>query len=221
MSDGGTVEASTARENGGRGFFANSHVGLSLCSANNNTKDGIFASQSTLTGCTADENGGHGFSLMTSLLADSFSRNNSTNGVTATNDCTVARVFADYNADNGILADEGCTISDCTVTRNTGDGIEVSQDCRVVNNTCEQSGRSTGSGAGIYVTGSDNRIEGNHMTDGDYGLLVGGTGNLIVKNTASGNSTEYSIASGNWTGPIDTSSAGTITNMSPWVNFDF
>ncbi len=88
-------------------------------------------------------------------------------------------------------------------------------------NTCEENGRNTGSGAGIYATGSDNRIEGNAVTDCDRGIQVDAVGNFIVKNTASGNSTEFAIVGGNWTGPVDTSSAGTITNMSPWANFQF
>jgi len=215
------AENCIARENGSLGFYV-SYATLSKCLAENNEESGITASLSTISHCTVIGNGGHGISLYNdNVVLDSLVRNNSTNGVNAGTGCTISRVSVIYNGDNGILADEGCTISDCTVTQNTGDGIEVNEDCRVVGNTCEENGRNTGSGAGIYATGSDNRIEGNAVTDCDRGIQVDAVGNFIVKNTASGNSTEFAIVGGNWTGPLDTSSAGTITNMSPWANFQF
>ena len=55
------------------------------------------------------------------------------------------------------------------------------------------------------------------MTDNDRGIDVDVTGNLIVKNSASGNTTNYDIAAGNKTGTISTDP----TTAGPWDNFSF
>ncbi len=39
-------------------------------------------------------------------------------------------------------------------------------------------------GAGIYVLGSRSRIEGNHLSQNDYGIYTDGVLNLIVRNSA-------------------------------------
>ena len=59
------------------------------------------------------------------------------------------------------------------------------------------------------------RVEANHVvSNGNYGVIVAGTGNIIVRNTAVANSPNYSIASGNDAGPIGTAA----TAISPWAN---
>jgi hypothetical protein len=57
------------------------------------------------------------------------------------------------------------------------------------------------------------------VTDNDFGIVVSSTNNFIIKNVARGNATNFSIASGNRVGPVDTGSSGTITNNNPWANF--
>ena len=49
--------------------------------------------------------------------------------------------------------------------------------------------------------------------------VVDGGGNLIIRNSASGNSFEYSIAANNGTGPIVTT-ANVASNTNPNANFD-
>jgi parallel beta-helix repeat protein len=101
-----------------------------------------------------------------------------------------------------------------------------------VANICSSNGFG-GDGAGIHATGSDNRIEGNNCTDADRGIDVDGIGSIIIKNTCSGNTFNYSIVANNRYGPIinisisltaavsGSSAASTLTSTDPWANFAF
>ena len=128
-----------------------------------------------------------------------------------------------------------CTISRCTVRSNVGDGINVFGSCLVLNNACSLNGNGAGDGAGIHATigGSDNRIEGNNCIGADRGIDVDAAGNIIIRNTASGNTTNYVIVANNVFGAIvdrtapasaavsgntAASSAGTTD---PWANFSY
>jgi parallel beta-helix repeat protein len=99
-------------------------------------------------------------------------------------------------------------------------GIAVGNDCRVADNQCNANG-SSGSEAGIYTVGSNNRIEGNNVTDNRVGITVLGAGKLIIRNSASGNTiANYAFACGNTAGPMVTSA--TIAGSSnPHANYEF
>jgi hypothetical protein len=81
---------------------------------------------------------------------------------------------------------------------------------------------SSGNVASIFIEGSNNRIESNHITNniGGFGIdvfnTVTDTNNIIIKNSVIGSgANNYSIAPNNDFGPI-----GTATNStSPWANF--
>ena len=99
-------------------------------------------------------------------------------------------------------------------------------------NTWISNGNS-GDGAGLHVTSSDNRIEGNQVTDNDRGIDVDASLNLIIKNSASGNTTNYVFVASNRYGPIiditavgtaavsGNSAADTTTTTHPWANFTY
>ncbi len=93
-------------------------------------------------------------------------------------------------------------------------------------NTCDNNNTSTNSGcAGITLYGSgsvNNRVENNHIAGTGYaGLNVGGTNNLIIKNSVFGNGAkDYLITGTQITGPIITAT-GAISSTSPWANFAF
>ncbi len=93
------------------------------------------------------------------------------------------------------------TIQNCASTSNEGDGIKITNDCVVRRNLCQANG-SSGDGAGIHATSTDNRLESNNVTDNDRGIDVDAAGNLILKNTASGNTTNFDIAANNVFGAI-------------------
>ena len=102
---------------------------------------------------------------------------------------------------------------------NSGDGIEVNSHCQIVGNTCCYNGPSAAAGAGIHALGGTNRIDSNLVTGNDWGVRVDVAGNLIIRNSASGNGTNYFFTGTQSYGPT-TFAAGIVTNH-PWANFSF
>ncbi len=64
------------------------------------------------------------------------------------------------------------------------------------------------------MTGTGNRIENNLVTNTDRGIEVDVDGNFIIRNTASGNTTAFSITGTQTIGLIITAT-GTITTTNP------
>ncbi len=156
---------------------------LSNCSTTRNTGFGIGTSSGcTLTRCSSVSNNGI--------------------GISATSGCTISGCSVSFNGADGILVGSGCTIADSTVSSNTLDGIQCDAQCIIRGNTCAANGSGFGDGAGIHATASDNRIEGNNCTFGDRGIDVDAAGNIIIKNTCSGNTIDWSIGANNVFGPI-------------------
>lgn len=225
-----------AYDNQGSGFRASAGSILSGCAVyNNQGVYGIIASSgSVLNNCTAYNNQcwcGIKVSSGSVVQGCSVYQNQGTGstsyGIFADSGSTVVECTAMSNGNTnstttasqgiGIYADYGSTVKNCTASSNQGDGIKVLLDSRVVGNTCDENGYN-GDGAGIHATGGGNRIDGNHVTDNDRGIDVDSTAaSIIVRNTASGNGVNYSIATGNKTGDLssDPFTAG------PWANFGF
>lgn len=136
---------------------------------------------------------------------------------------------------DGIHALNYSTIRDCTVSKNAVAGITVFSKCRVVDNTCGDNGWGNSLGAGIRIEGSNNRVEDNNVIDNRKGICVrdsqGGAaeayGNLIIRNSASGNIEDNFMMSTNVTGDhygniMGTNDmGGSFSNSNPWANFQF
>jgi hypothetical protein len=218
-----TLRDCTASGNlGTYGIRAGAASALNNCAAyNNETEYGISAGDgSTLTNCTAQSNNG---SLATSYGIDVGS-GSTIIGCAATDNTNDNATPTDSAI--GIHALFGTLIKGCTARGNAGHGIRVNSDCRVLQNNCDGNPRSN-----IRVTGSDNRIDGNNLTDSPVGLDVIGTGNLIIGNSTSGNTSNYEIVVGNKVGVIvdapdsvaisgSTGGAG-VGTTNPWANFSF
>jgi len=69
-------------------------------------------------------------------------------------------------------------------------------------NTCATNGLGAGDGANIHATLTQNRIAGNHCSSADRGIGVDNFGNIIIKNTCSGNTINWVIVANNVCGPI-------------------
>jgi parallel beta-helix repeat protein len=132
----------------------------------------------------------------TTVIGNTVHKNGSA-GIVASEGCTVQGNTSYENGGIGIAGTDGTEIINNTVSRNTGDGIEVSNGCTVTGNNTSYSGYSGGDGAGIHVTGTDNRIEKNHVTNSDRGLDIDAAGNYITDNTVKGNTDNYDIVAGN------------------------
>ncbi len=134
---------------------------------------------------------------------------------------------ASANLLGGIHAAEGSRVAECIVSgfdpmncsAGPASGIEVADNSVVVE--CQSNGHGM---AGIYATGSSNRIERNHVCNNDVGIGIGTTNgpaqdNLIVKNSASGNTTDYDVPANNSIGPTITDNYW-IQNENAWNNFN-
>ncbi len=195
------VEEVVARSNTGIGIntFSRSLVKDCICYANGGAGI-VVGSVSTMTLCLCYNNGGPGIS---------------TGGTS-----TITQCVTRLNQAQGILAVGPATISGCTSATNTTHGIEVSSTCFVSGNECSNAGNG-GTGANILATGGDNRIEGNNVTGGDFGIQVTGTGNLIVRNSSSGAGTaNYSIAASNKDAQVLSPGSGFVST-DPWANFTY
>ena len=162
---------------------------LSDCVVYNNGKYGIEAGRGcTLSGCAVSHNG---------------------IGIRADNGCTLSDCAAYGNSGDGIDADVGCALSGCAARDNGGDGIEIDS-----GNQVERCVSSDNGVAGIHATGEDNRIEGNNVTGNDRGIDVDSAGNFIARNTASGNTINWTIVAGNVCLVVQAATAGAITGNS-------
>jgi parallel beta-helix repeat protein len=180
---GGSVANCAAVLNIGTGFGIQNDCTITHCTADNNHAGGITASGGgcTITYCSVGSTTG--------------------NGITIGNSCTVTNCSAFSSSGSGISAGTGSTIAECTLRQNALDGIVCANQCVIRGNTCMDSGLS-GDGAGIHATGADNRIEGNNCTLADRGIGVDLAGNIIIKNTCSGNTIDWVLVANNVFGPI-------------------
>ncbi len=228
------VQSCTSRSNGtaanGFGISAGSGSVISKCTVTNTTGAGsspLRGDTTTLViDCVARGNSGTGGNVIEVGTAGSVVRcvvSNNTNaaaGIGTGNDAKVTDcvVRANGGVDNdGIAVGAGSEVRNCTASSNSGAGILASDLCLLVGNHCV----SNTSGAGINVTGSGNRIEANDLKNCSFGLLAApGTGNLIIRNSAGGNTGgDYVIGSNNAAGPIVTRN-NVATNTNPHANFD-
>jgi hypothetical protein len=128
----------------------------------------------------------------------------------AVRDCAV-------NADTGagIHATTQCSIHHCNILTAGGDAIRAVLDNYIVDNHC----RGNTTGVGIRLTSSSNRVEGNHLFQFGTGIRAEAAPNLIIRNSATSNTTNYFFTVGQAFGPTNAVS-GVVTNH-PWANFSF
>jgi len=204
--------STTTGHNGGNGMYVNttgeSYVHMEQVSFNGNDGNGVeilgMMTNVDAYGTTSGHNGGSG------IIID---------GSGDLNQCTVVG-----NGGSGIETGTGSTVRNCTARGNTGDGIAVSSRCYVVGNTCESNGVGvigTTNPAGIRATGGANRIESNHVIGNSVGIDIDAAGNLIIRNSASGNiTTNYELATDNTAGPA-VGSGDIVSSSNPHANYEY
>ena len=249
------VRAVNARSNVGSGIIVDENSIVESCAASANSLDGIIVNglNGVVRACTATGNLAQGIQLANSgsisdcsshnnvtgfqtgigaTLVNCSARDNTADGFIVSSACVVSNCSAYSNTNDGFRASSTSTIfSNCTASFNAGDGIEVPGNCTLLGNTCDGNGVGAGSGAGIKVTGTDCRVEGNSLMRNDFGMDVQLTGNLIFRNSAAGNTTNYQIIANNKVGFIvlapnsavvggSTGGAG-VGSTDPWANFSY
>jgi parallel beta-helix repeat protein len=246
------VSHSTASDNSGGGIAIDSYTTLISCTASRNVAisgRGISAGAGcTLVNCTASQNtvqygivAGTGSTVANCTASYNTSAQNNSAGIFVS-DSTVEGCTAFSNATTagttshltgvGINAGGFSTVRHCTASVNGGSGIYVNGYSLVQDNLV-YSGAFNG-GGGIEVNSTDSRIEGNQVVSSSAaGILVTGTGNLIIRNSARDNSPNYSIVASNRYGDVqdDTASgsaavsgnsaAGVLGTNSPWANIAY
>lgn len=190
--------------------FLNSGVGIGLGDA------------AVVTGCSLSNNGGDGINILNGgVVTDCSSRANSRSGIVALRAAVISACHTGSNQERGIDVTEGSIVRGCTARFNGIDGIRCGSDNFITMNQCDQNGFRSGvtNGAGILATSAGNRIDQNLLTDNDIGIFISGAiGNLIVRNSASGNTTSnWSVPAGNSFGTVVLSPVG----AGAWDNFSF
>lgn len=201
VGDGSSIKNSMSILNGNAGFIA--------------------GSGSTLNNCTSESNGGDGFSIgASSMITACLTWANAGNGMSAGAGSTIERCTAGANSRTGIEAGSASTVRANTSAANDGDGISASSGCYVFENNCSDNGDTA---AGIRITGfgPGGRIDSNNTSGNGWGILVEGSTNMIVRNTAGGNAINYDFAQDNHAGKIVKSKKGQISSPNAWANFAF
>lgn len=184
-------------------------------------------SGNTITGNTVTDNNNVGISAdNVCTVAENTVVNTNGYGIDANNLCSVTNNMVGSNGKHGIVVNHGCTVTGNTLSFNTEDGIRVNGSSKIIYNTCVGNGYGD-DGAGIHVMSSTgSQIEGNNVNGNDTGIDVDTCCNIIIKNTARGNTINYNISASNSYGPIaNVAGVGDISSdpnaAHPWANFEF
>ena len=223
--EGSILESCVATNNrGSYAMYAAAGSTLTNCSASDNTATyGIFVGdRGVLTNCTASENR----SSSTTSAGIGTNANARVSGCASTGNWSTVSLTIE-TIGMGFDIGPGSTVENCKASFNQGDGIRIRDETRAERNHSNNNGR----GAGIHALGRGNHIEANVVIANSRGIDVDGINNLIVKNSASGNATNYDLAANNRHGPIvdltSTASPAVIGNSAldttstdhPWANF--
>lgn len=198
IASSSTVRECVARANAGSGIVAGARCTVIDCTSSGNGVGAaaghgiVVGSSSTVSDCTAVANG-MGAGGGTGILAGQTSM---------VRDCVADGNGSEKSAQrHGIEVSSGATVAGCSVTRNKGDGIRASAQCLILSNKCVSNGDG-GDGAGIHITGTRNRVEGNQCDASDRGIDVDADENIIIRNTCTNNATNWDIVANNVFGPI-------------------
>ena len=157
-------------------------------------------------------------------------------GVSCAENSIIESCVVSSNSTSGVLqsvvAYKGSAVRECIVADNSGDGIYMFGQGVVSKNSCFGNGAGSSDGAGIRLHASYCRVEENLVAGNDRGIYAEYSGNVILRNMARGNTTNYVFASGNSYGTIQniTSSGGPVSGSSassslsttdPWANFSY
>jgi len=228
-----TIRRGVVRDWGGDGLRIGTATNsvVSEVHVSNNGGDGLSIGRGgTVCQCVAVRNGGNGIrAIDESRVTGCSAFTNTTSGINVGDRCMVSQCLTSRNAGGnvspGIVANDFCIITDCSSSFN-GVGIQVAAACVVRNNHCSDNKKgfsTSGNGAGILIGfGAGSLFEGNLLVNNDVGIDTGSSDrNLIIRNSAINNVTNYLIAPGNLSGTIVTNQATLNSAPNANVNFQF
>ena len=195
VSDGGVVVNCFAGQNGLHGFDPGNNAAFENCIAQGNTGDGFSSGFGcTFAHCEARANIGRGYLTTAGSFVNCSATNNGGSGF----ELSTSTVNACHSSSNvGVgYALSSCLVQSSSAHANGAGGIQTSSRSVIREN------RTESGPFGIKATGSDNRLEGNNCVVADRGIDVDASGNIIVRNTCSGNTVNWDIVANNVVGPI-------------------
>ncbi|MFG0328206.1 MAG: right-handed parallel beta-helix repeat-containing protein [Phycisphaerales bacterium JB037] len=214
QADNAVIENCVAIDNRGRGINVSSSA-VRGCVGSANDLEGIGGSGSLVNSSTIG-NRLHGVTWSGTVDACRSSANIG-DGFVLRPGSTISNSRASENTFAGINAHDGVTVRDNTARDNMAQGILVASNAYITGNNCDDNDL-----AGIRVEGFSNRIDSNHATNNATGIqVVTIDGNLVIRNSASGNATNFSVPGGNTVGEIITATGNITASTGPWANFSF
>jgi hypothetical protein len=232
-----TLSHCTAYNNNEHGFELKAGSVANNCTAELNSIYGFYAIESTMTSCTAISNLTRGFQALGGCVIDNCLAKDSLNegffvnyGGTVTNSSAIAC------QGNGFNLQEGSTIRSSTASLNNGPGFNLNRstadNCTLFDNYADGFSVSfskvtncvaeSNNDHGFSVVNWNSTLDSNKARDNGkdgsgYGIFVGGSDTLIVRNHCVANTSgNYWIVAGNNAGAITTTPA----TAGPWDNFE-
>lgn len=210
----GVVELIISTDNALDGFLIGAGSVMRSCIAQRNASNGILSGgECVITNCTAKANAGVGIiaSVRTHVIGCVATSNSG--GFSGSFGSSIIDCTASLNVGTGILVENGCRVSRCYIFQNGFHGLISDTDGIITDNAVRGNGTG-GTGAGIVLSGDDNRVEGNNCTDNKIGVQAFSGGNIIARNTCSGNTQNWNIAANNKCLVVLGANAGAITGDS-------
>ncbi|MCC6675698.1 MAG: right-handed parallel beta-helix repeat-containing protein [Phycisphaerales bacterium] len=240
VGDGGSVDNCKVDVNLQGGILVGKGGNVSRCAVDGNgtatTHHGIQArlygaatvTTATIADCIVTGNAGSGIASQGGTIRGCMAEGNGNFGISMGDRGVISQCTAKGNTAAGIFGGQSVAILDCSSGANGTHGIQVNDDCLVRGNTCDSNGTDVANGAGIYIAdqffplvNSDNRIEENNVSDNDIGIWVADTGNIVIRNSATSNATNYTIVAGNTKGTIIAAAGADITTGNSFANFEY
>ena len=194
---------------------------ISDITVSGNSGTAIRINNGVVTNCNLVDNGAglhilggeHG-----SHVSHCSARQNAFFGFTLFGGSTIEQCTSADNGSDGIRLSFAGTVRGCVVMNNGNDGIDVTGHTLVTDNVAYSNGLGAGDGAGIHASGAGNYIVGNTASLNDRGIDVDVADNVIDRNSAFGNTTNFDFAAGNVEG-IFVSPATVDTATNPYSNY--
>lgn len=229
----------TSHNNGSDGIFIGNNSYVSNCIAHNNTFDGIDGGISNvISDCIAFQNGDSGIEVEgNSTLTKNSAYSNATSGIRTTNNCVLSFNTCSLNLNHGFFTGNGNILNDNASSDNTFSGFflgngsyaehnvarqnarhgfECNQDVTAIHNFADSNIKN-----GFDSSFNGGKLDDNNSTDNENGYVISGTGWLITRNSASGNTiAAFNIIAGSVFATVITS-ATINTNTNPYANTSF
>ena len=209
VGEASVVRDSVFNENGFLGLEADDQSAVISCTASLNGDDGFRVTRSTVMHCAASENAADGLSATESNLANCVARANTEDGF-ALFTSSASRCSSAANTLNGFAAIDSF-ITESSADSNTQSGFDIT------GTTVQRSHARANMAHGIDASTGDNVIDSNSVIAntirGVFSASV--SGNIVIRNTAIGNASNYTLSvSDSFGNP----SSGSLSTAGPWAN---